>query len=283
MNGAIAVLGAGDMAGAVTRSLVKAPVFDTPEAPEVRLTTFRSTPTWTDNLAGVSVAKLSENPGANREAVRGASFVMLGVLPEDMEEVSADIGPHLEPGAVVVSVAAAPGFETLERILPDTVGVVRTMPNLPVDIGEGVIGIARGTNVSDEQLAYVRSLLDPTGLLVVVDDEAQLDLFTAIPGGAPAYVTYFMDGMIRGAIAQGFDETDAVAIVQASFRGAIARLDHYADDPVAGNTTATREGMLQPGNITHTGLAHLEQHGVMDRIAEALAAGVARAREFSAR
>ena len=279
---AIAILGAGAMAGAVTRSMLRSPVFDAPSAPDVRVTTHRSSPRWAEEHPGVSIAKTAEDAGANRAAVQGASFVMLGVLPEHMEAVAEDIAPHLEAGAVVVSVAAAPGFATLERILPDSVGVVRTMPNLPVDIGEGVIGIARGKHVSDAQFALVTELLSPAGLLVTVD-EAQLDVFTAIPGGGPAYVSYFIESMVQGAVRQGLSEAAATAIVMAIFRGSIARLDAYAGDPENGTHTGVSRSMLVPGNVTHTGVSHLEKYGVSGLIGDALAAGVGRAREFSAR
>ena len=283
LGDAVAVLGAGDMAGAVTRSLIKAPVFSTAGAPQVRLTTHRSTPSWAEGLPNTSFAQTATNPEANREAVRGAGFVMLGVMPDQMEALATEIAPHLEPGAVVVSVAAAPGLAALERILPDTVGVVRAMPNLPVDIGEGVIGLVRGTHVSDEQLATVVEMLDPTGLVVTVDDEAQLDLFTAIPGGAPAYVSYFIDAMVQASVRQGMAADDAWNIVLASFRGLIARLDAYAGDSENGTTAGVKRGMLIEGNVTHTGISHLEAHGVADTISDAIAAGVGRAREFSAR
>lgn len=270
----VAVVGGGDMAGAVARAMLTAPGLAEADGIVMRVTTGSSRPEWAEADPAVELLTVAEDPEANRRAVAGARLVMLGVQPGDMERVAAEIAPAVAEGAVVVSVSVRPSLEVLERILPEHVGVVRILPNLPIDIGEGVIGVAGGARASEEQLELLNALLATSSLVVPVDEEG-LDMFSTIVGAAPAYTSYLIEALTAAAEAQGTPPGEAERIVRAAMRGAILRLD-------ATGTTALelRQSMMHPGNVTDTAMRTLDARGVRESIEAAVAAGLARTREF---
>src|SRR5699024_7881815 len=71
----------------------------------------------------------SSSPTGNADAVRGAKLVLLGVKPNQMREVTAELAPLLDDGTVLISIAAGVTTSLLESLVPGTVRVVRTMPN----------------------------------------------------------------------------------------------------------------------------------------------------------
>lgn len=267
----VAVMGAGSMAGAVATAMLTGPAF-TEQGHTMRVTTRSATPEWAATHDRVELTLSKDDADANRRAARGASTVMLGVRPEHMQQLVDEIADDLEDGAVVLSIAAAITLDDLEQWLPQHVAVVRAMPNLPVDIGEGVTAVTLGSRVTDEQADRVTGLLQPTGELVF-GDEAQLDVLTAVSGAGPAYVSYLIEGLIRATVEQGVDEQSATSIAHAIVRGSIARLDATDSD-----AAALRAGMMHPGNITDTSMRTLDAQGVMEAMSAAVASGVAKAR-----
>lgn len=273
----IAVIGAGSMAGAVASAMLASEMLDREGETVLRATTRTSRPPWAVEHSGVELMVGNRDDGVNRRAVEGASVVMLGVLPDQVEAAAVEIAPYVSDGAVVMSIAAGGSIARLEEIFPDHVGIVRVMPNLPVDVGEGVLGLISSARTTKAQLYLVKELLAAAGTVVVVDDEAQFDLFTALPGVGPAYVSYVLEAMIEGIVVHGLPRPAAEQIAHAIVRGSVARLD--ATD---GDAAAVRRGMAQPGNVTDASMRVLDERGVSNAIVEAMRAGVARANEFSA-
>jgi pyrroline-5-carboxylate reductase len=136
----IAMLGAGSMGRAILSGLT---------APGVTVTGgIRATSRSAANaeglgeLPGVTAYATEADPGANRLAVAGAEIVVVAVKPGMVPDLLREIAPSLTPGAVVVSVAAGVTTATFESLLPESVAVVRSMPNTPAVVGRAVTGIS---------------------------------------------------------------------------------------------------------------------------------------------
>lgn len=272
----IAVIGGGAMGSAVAKAVLRSGALAEATGVVMRLTTRSSRPAWAEADPRVEVLREVDRPDANRIAVDGADVVLLGVRPEHVAAVVTEIAPALSAGAVVVSLATAPGVEALEAMLPEGVGAVRAMSNLPTDIGQGVVGTVAGSRATREQVELVDALLAPAGFVIPVD-EAQFDVISAVPGAGPAYVSYFIEALTRAVVAQGFDERLAERIVLATVRGAVARLDATGED-----VEQVRRTMMHPGNITDTSMRKLDELGVPEAFEAAVSVGVARARRFNA-
>lgn len=259
------------MGGAVARALLRSPL-----APLVMITTRSSHPSWVAQEPAALLLVEADHPGANVRAIEGADVVVLGVRPEHLEALVTEVIPHLSEAAVVLSLSAGTSLARLEELLPERVGVVRAMANLPVDIGAGVIGTVSSARTTDAQLALVDALLEPAGLVLAVDEQ-QFEVITAVPGAGPAYVSYFIEALTSATVAQGLDAQTAQRIALAVVRGAIARLDATGEDP-----ERVRRTMMHPGNVTDTSMCTLDEFGVPAAFEAAVAAGVERARRFNA-
>src|SRR5690606_22196569 len=119
-------------------------------------------------------------------AAAAAETVLLVVKPQDMTDVLTEIGPHLRPGQLLVSLAAGITTAAIERRVPAGVAVVRVMPNTPALVDEGMAAISPGSHATEEHLVTAEGLLAPTGRVVRVPEKQQ-DAVTAISGSGPAY------------------------------------------------------------------------------------------------
>ncbi|MFV0633128.1 pyrroline-5-carboxylate reductase [Demequina sp.] len=266
---AVAIIGAGNMAGAIARALLSA---DRP--PLLTVTTRTSVPAWAD-APGVTHLATSKRPEANLEAVQGAHAVVLGVKPKDLVATAAAIAPALEPGALVISVAAGVSLAELAAVLPAHAVAVRAMPNTPVAIGRGVTAVTVADSCPADALAGVRSLLAPTGDVEEIA-EADFDAFAAVAGSGPAYVYFLMEALRAAAADQGLGEDLAARIVPRMVAGAAEYLLETGREPAD-----LRAEVTSPGGMTHAAITTMDEQGMPQAVRDGIAAAVQRARTLS--
>ncbi|MFW2513797.1 pyrroline-5-carboxylate reductase [Demequina sp. SO4-13] len=265
----IAVLGAGNMAGALARRWASVE-----PAPELRLTTGSSRPSWIDGLDHVSHAAVSEDPDANTRAVEGADVVILGVKPHAILGLARDIADALAPGALAVSVAGGVRLADLAPALPSHAAVVRAMPNTPVAVGRGVTAFAVAPGAPAGTDARVQELFAPTGAVEQMDEEL-IDAFSAVVGSGPAYVYAVIEALSAAAVEQGLSADQAARMVPAMVGGAMAYLDSTGRD-----VGDLRDEVTSPGGSTAAALAAFSDHGLNDALAAGVRAATARAGEL---
>lgn len=268
-----AILGVGSMGGAILQGLLAPHVeIDGP----IRVTTFsEASAAELDKLHGVTPVALASNEHANREAVRGAKLVILGVKPHMIPELLRDIAADVDSDAVVVSVAAGVTLQSMRALLPDSVTVLRAMPNTPSLVGKGVTGIVQDEHTPHEALGLAIRLFETVGDVITVQSEAQLNDLSAVSGSGPAYVFLFIEKLTDAARRMGFTDEAARAMAQQTFLGATLLLDHSGEEP-----QVLRRNVTSPGGTTERAIAEFmaaDLDGIMDR---ALAAAVARADEL---
>lgn len=270
----IAFLGAGSMARAILAGLLQPSVavaggIRATNRSQARASEFADEPRVT--------AYSTETDGAaNRRAVAGAKLVVVAVKPAMVPDLLDEIADALEPGAVVVSVAAGVTVATFEAHLPEHVSVVRTMPNTPAVVGRAVTGVSAGTRSSDDDLALVVSLFETVGEVLVVP-ESQLDALSTISGSGPAYVFLLIEELTKTAIAKGFTPEQATTMVQGTFRGASELLAASDDDPAE-----LRRRVTSPKGTTERAIAVLQEADLSALFDRATDAALARARELAA-
>ena len=155
--------------------------------------------------------------------------------------------------------------------------IVRSMPNTPALIGQGIAGLYATPAVSAAERAQVEALLAPTGRTLWVAQEADLDAVTALSGSGPAYVFYFIEAMLQAAQEMGLDAEQGRALALATFAGA-TELARQSDEPVA----VLRERVTSKGGTTHAALSAMEADGVKAALVRAIRAAQQRARELGA-
>lgn len=270
----IALLGAGSMGRAILTGLVAPGV--TVEG-GIRVTNRSlARATELESLSGVTAYATEKDVGANRLAVDGAAIVLVAVKPAMVPDLLREVAASLSPGATVVSVAAGVTIATFESLLPDTVSVVRSMPNTPAIVRKAVTGISGGTRTQPEDLAIVRTLFETVGEVVEVP-ESQLDALSTISGSGPAYVFYLVEQLTQAAIGKGFTPEQAAQLVNGTFLGASDLLVTSGEDPAE-----LRRRVTSPGGTTERAVTVLESAHLADLFTRATDAALARARELAA-
>jgi pyrroline-5-carboxylate reductase len=270
----IAMLGAGSMGRAILSGLT---------APGVEVTggirvTNRSAARAAElaGLPGVTAFSTEKDGAANRLAVDGAAIVIVAVKPAMVPDLLREIASSLNPGTIVVSVAAGVTVATFESLLPETVVVVRSMPNTPAVVGKAVTGISPGTRTEPSDLELVRSLFETVGEVVEVP-EAQLDALSTISGSGPAYVFYLVEALTAAAIEKGFTPDQARTLVSGTFLGASELLVASGEDPAE-----LRRRVTSPKGTTERAIEVLAAADLPALFIRATDAALARARELAA-
>jgi pyrroline-5-carboxylate reductase len=145
---------------------------------------------------GVRVAK------DNRELVRNCDYIMLAIKPAFVKPVLEEIREEFGPDKVLVSIAAGVTTKTLKAGIGEDRKVVRTMPNLPVLVGEGMTLICFGDNLSEEEKAAAKSLFAGSGKVEELEERLMSEVI-ALTGSSPAYVFIMIEAMADGAVQAG--------------------------------------------------------------------------------
>ncbi len=225
------------------------------------------------------VAELRERHGieatlSNHDAAAGAALVVIAVKPQDIEALLADIGPAVELGQTVLSIAAAIPTALIERHLGDGVPVVRAMPNTPVTVHEGMSGVAPGAHAVEEHLMQAEEVLGSVGRSVRVEED-YMDAITAVSGSGPAYFALLAESMIEAGILLGLSREIATDLVVQTMLGTAKLLRDEKMHPVE-----LREMVTSPGGTTIAAIRELEQAGVRAAFLNAIQAAMERSKEL---
>jgi pyrroline-5-carboxylate reductase len=273
-----AILGAGSMGGAILSGLLSPDVL---VEGGVRVTNRTEAKAVVLRHGPVTSLATETDPTANASAVVGAAVVLIGVKPGMVVDLLREIGPALEPGTVVVSLAAGVTTATMEEALPEHVPVLRSMPNTPAVVGLAVTGLAAGSRSSAADLALARRVFEVVGDVVVVP-EAQIDALSTISGSGPAYVFYLIEQLQEAAVALGFTPAQAATLVQGTFRGASELLAASDLLPADEAPAELRRRVTSPGGTTERAVAELAKGGLRELFERATQAALARNREIAA-
>lgn len=205
--------------------------------------------------------------------LRGCGTVVWAVKPQLFAEAAVPCAAHVA-GALQVSVMAGVRCATLAAAT-GSARIVRSMPNTPALIGQGIAGLHAEPAVSEAERAVAAALFAPTGQVLWVAREADLDAVTALSGSGPAYVFYFLEAMMQAAAEMGLSPEQGRALGQATFAGAAALA---AASPLPPATL--REQVTSKGGTTHAAITSLEADGVKAAFVKALHAARRRAEEL---
>ena len=253
-------LGGGNMASAIADGLVKQGGYRVHLADRSQETRER--------LAAELGATVSE-----RLPDLGADDVLvLAVKPQDMQAACTGVKTG---GALVLSVAAGLGIDTLSAWLGGTRRIVRVMPNTPAKIGMGISGLfSDGLPQADRDTA--ERIMNSVGQTVWLDSEDGMHRITGISGSGPAYVFYLLEALQTAAEQQGFSREDAKKLSLATFRGAVALAAQSGED-----FALLRQNVTSKGGTTHEAIETFKKRHVAESIAAGVEACVERSRELA--
>ncbi|MGZ5199656.1 MAG: pyrroline-5-carboxylate reductase [Telluria sp.] len=210
------------------------------------------------------------------ERVAASEVVVLAVKPQQMREVAAALRQQLAGARpLVLSIAAGIRSADLSRWLGGYGAIVRTMPNTPALIGQGIAGMVATADVSDAQKYVADQIMRAVGQTAWLDDESLLDPVTAVSGSGPAYVFFFLEAMQQAALELGLTAEQGRQLALTTFTGA-AQLAAQSDEPVE----VLRQRVTSKGGTTYAAITSMEQSGVKQAIVDAIKAAAARGREL---
>jgi pyrroline-5-carboxylate reductase len=212
---------------------------------------------------------------SNPDAVAGAGLVVIAVKPQDFDVLLGEIGPVLSPEQTVLSVAAAIPTGVIERRIAASVPVVRSMPNAPALVHEGIAGICAGAHASEEDLALAEECLSHLGRVVRVP-ERYMDAVTAVSGSGPAYFALLAEAMIEAGILLGLSREISTQLVVQTMLGSAKLLRDEHVHPVE-----LREMVTSPGGTTIRAIRELERAGVRAAFLNAIQAAMERSQELA--
>jgi pyrroline-5-carboxylate reductase len=205
-----------------------------------------------------------QTTAANAEAAADADFVVLALKPQDFDKAAPGIGEAMGEGAVAVSIMAGVTLPRLVDLL-GTPMVVRSMPNPPAQIGEGMTVWTATPDVSTSGRAGARDIFAALGREAYVPEEKYLDMATAVSGSGPAYVFLFIEALIDAGVHIGLPRdlaaTMAMQTVLGSTRYALETGRHPAE---------LRNQVTSPGGTTVEALRALESGGLRAAVLDAV-------------
>jgi pyrroline-5-carboxylate reductase len=263
----IAILGVGNMGGAIAHGLLSANAI----APS-NLILFDSDTSKADFLRKSYPS--SQIVSSTSEAVSNADILILAVKGFVLAPLLEQIKSHLSPDRLIISIIAGKSIGTIESHIPDNVPVIRAMPNTAAMVLESATGIAKNDAASEEDLALAKAVFESIGKVVVVG-ESHLDAVTGLSGSGPAYIFMVIEALTDAGVLQGLTrDVSRLLAAQTVFGASKIALEN--DDHLA----KLKDMVTTPGGTTIHGLAELEAHGVRAAFLDAVAAATDRSKQM---
>jgi len=265
-NNQFAVVGPGVMGEAIINGLIQKQV----AAPENIIT---SGPRK-ERLEELTAQYQVRSNLSNRKAIQDADVVLLCVKPQKLAEVLGDLRGQLNDKALVISVIAGATIDSLVKGLKHS-AVVRSMPNTPAQIGEGMTVWNQSAQTTRTQHQLAQTILSALGAEIFVEDERYIDMATAVSGTGPAYVFLFLESMIDAGVHLGLPRRIAEEMVLQTIEGSIQFYRHNDSHPAR-----LRNQVTSPGGTSATALYYLEKMGFRTAISRAIWAAFTRSQEL---
>lgn len=208
----------------------------------------------------------------NREAALNARVIVLSVKPQVLPGVLAELrgAGAIDAAALVVSIVAGATIASISTGLGHR-AIVRSMPNTPAQVGEGMTVWTATPEVSEVQREQAGAIVAALGRQLFVEEEKFLDMATAISGSGPAYVFLMMEALIDAAVHLGFSRDAAREMVVQTIRGSAIYAEHQPVHPAE-----LRNRVTSPGGTSADALYQLEKGGFRTVMSDAVLAAYER-------
>lgn len=262
--GAVAVLGCGNMGGALVRGLAKVVsatdiyVFDIDSDKAIAM----------NKDLGVSVV------GKIQDAVDPASAVILAVKPDTIERVLGQMQPSFTKEKICISIAAGVPLIRYEEALPLGTAVIRAMPNMGAQVGMGATALALGKNAGKQHHDIATQIFESVGIVVDIE-ENKMDALTALSGSGPAFVLLVLEALAEAGVEQGLDSELAYKLAAQTLKGAGELFLQSGESP-----EVLRDRVTSKGGTTAAGLKAFEDGALTKAFSEAVRRATERSKEL---
>ncbi len=203
-----------------------------------------------------------------------AKYIFLVVKPKDYKDVLSSLKESISENNIIISVLAGIKIESIKNIIGE-IPVVRIMPNTPMLVGEGAIGVAFDNLIKEDDKIYLSKLFSSIGETVSVKEEL-LDAITGLSGSGPAYVFTFIEAMVLGGVKMGLSYEDSLKLTVQTVLGSAKMLKEIKEHPAI-----LRDKVSSPAGTTIYALHELEKRGFKDAVISAVEQATKRSKELS--
>lgn len=258
-------IGAGNMAQAIIGGVLKAGLFAKGEIIATAATQ-------------KTIDKVSREFGIqttldNKEAAT-ADILFLAVKPVYCESVIAEIKETVTENQIIVSIVAGKSMAWLEEAFGSGKKIIRTMPNTPVLVGEGITAVCPNKNITKEELLQICSILESFGIAEVIQ-ESMMDAVIAVSGSSPAYVFMFIEAMADAAVAEGMPRAQAYRFAAQSVFGSAKMVLETGRHP-----GELKDMVCSPAGTTIEAVRVLEQRGFRGSVMDCMKACAEKAKKL---
>lgn len=210
----------------------------------------------------------------NIDVVKNTDIIILAVKPNIYGIVLEEINEYITKDHIIVSIAAGINIDYMEKFFKEPVKIIRTMPNTPVFVGEGMIAITKNKIVSSEELDLVVDIFSSLGIVDVIDEKL-MEIIPAVSASSPAYVYMFIEALADGAVLQGMDRKKAYKYASQAVLGAAKMVLETGIHP-----GELKDQVCSPGGTTIEAVYALEKGGFRATIIDAMEACTEKAKNI---
>jgi pyrroline-5-carboxylate reductase len=211
------------------------------------------------------------------EAMEHADLILLFVKPHDLKATASELKQHLTSHQIVVSGLAGTSLAQLKKAFGEKTSILRIMPNLAVEYGQGVVGCAEAPEINALVKEKISSAFSVLGLILWLPED-KIDALTALASSGPAFMLIIIEAMIDAGIAMGFTSSDARHLILQTLAGTLSLLEKTGKHP-----GELRWQVSSPAGTTIAGTLALEEANVRAGIIQTFMAAKTRAAALAAR
>lgn len=200
----------------------------------------------------------------NIELAKKADIIFLAVKPNIYPVVIEEIKNYIKENSIIVTIAAGQTIESVEKLFGREVKLVRTMPNTPALVGEGISAICANSLVSKDELAEIQDIFNSFGKAEVVPEEL-FHTVIGVSGSSPAYVYMFIEAMADAAVKGGMARNQAYKFAAQSVLGSAKMVLETGMHP-----GQLKDMVTSPGGTTIEAVAELEKQGMRNAVISAI-------------
>lgn len=202
----------------------------------------------------------------NYKLLKEQNILLLAVKPQDLKGVLNKIKNHINPKTIIITVITGVTIDKYEKVLGD-VKIIRTMPNIPVQIGMGTIGWTINKQVDNKDKEIAKTLIESMGHAIFFSDENKMNAVSAISGSGPAYIFYFMEAMFEAGCTAGLSPQEASELTLSTFVGSSLMIHELGASPVE-----LRRKVTSKDGITEAAIRVFEENNLKKIISDAVQA-----------
>ncbi len=212
------------------------------------------------------------------QACAEVDVVLVAVKPQLFRMVCEELSTALAGAKpLLISIAAGITTDQIDRWLGGGHAIVRCMPNTPALIGAGATGLYANTATSNAQRDQAETILGCAGITAWIDDEALIDVVTAVSGSGPAYFFLLVEALENAGVEQGLPREIARTLAAQTCMGAGRMLVESGESP-----ETLRKRVTSPNGTTHAAVTAFETGGLRELTDRAVHAATNRGRELAA-